>query len=586
MYPGNLRIRPRIGSISLRCAAGLAKRATTGPKAMDLGELIAGLGVRAAGTSPVAPAGVRICDITDDSRTVLPGSLFIARVGTKFDGREFIADALAAGAVAILSNRDGIKLPAGSRYGAGAIPLMIAEDLPPVAAAMAERFYGYPTSKLDLIGVTGTNGKTTIAHLVHQILCSAGKRCGLIGTVMVDDGVSVGPATLTTPPALELSRTFGVMVEAGCEAAVMETSSHALDQCRVASLKYDIGIFTNLTGDHLDYHGTMESYAAAKARLFESLPEAGWAIVNDSDAWTERMLRDCRARVVRCRVSEGGSALRAGAGVQQSTQTSASSSQNDARTADRRSTLCEATIESMTMSGTRVTFAGPWGEFSATIRVVGLHNVMNALQAVAACWALGVSADQLSRQIVQASAPPGRLEPVTGPRDPFTVLVDYAHTDDALRKVMTAVQPLVPRGGEGEESGRLCVVFGCGGDRDRTKRPRMGAAAAEIADVVVVTSDNPRTERPSEIIDGILSGIPGIERHKVQVEVDRRRAIRKVIEQAQPGDVILIAGKGHETEQILPDGRGGTIRQHFDDCEVAREALAELRMQRKAASPQ
>jgi UDP-N-acetylmuramoyl-L-alanyl-D-glutamate--2,6-diaminopimelate ligase len=521
---------------------------------MDLGELLAGLGVQVKGG---CAQRVRICDITDDSRTVLPGSLFIARTGTRADGREFIPDALAAGAVAVLTDSESVSL-------GGDVPLLVAGDLSCAAAQIAERFYGNPTTRLKLIGITGTNGKTTTAHLVHQILCGSGVRCGLIGTVLVDDGISVGPATLTTPPATELSRTFAVMVEAGCGAAVMETSSHALEQGRVAALEYDIAVFTNLTGDHLDYHGTMEAYAAAKARLFAMLPEQGWAIVNDEDPWTPRILEEGRGRVLRCRVVEDGSLF--GRGFQPPQECD-----------------CTAAIRSMTMTGTDVLFSGPWGELQARLQLVGRHNVMNALQAVAACWAAGASSPGLPRQVAQASAPPGRLEPVTMPRDGFTVLVDYAHTDDALRKVMAAIRPLVPRSAAGEDA-RLCVVFGCGGDRDRTKRPRMGLAAAELADVVVVTSDNPRTERPSDIVDEILAGIPGYLRHKVQVEVDRKRAIRKAIEQARPGDVVLIAGKGHETEQILPDGRGGTVRHHFDDREVAREVLTGLRQAGKAAA--
>jgi UDP-N-acetylmuramoyl-L-alanyl-D-glutamate--2,6-diaminopimelate ligase len=543
---------------------------------MDLAELISGLKVAAAPASPVPARGVRICDITDDSRTVLPGSLFIARVGTRMDGRRFVPDAVAAGAAAILTDAQGADLRIG-----GPLPLLVAEDLPTAAAQIAERFYGHPTTRLALIGVTGTNGKTTTAHLVHQILCGSGVRCGLIGTVLVDDGVAVGPATLTTPPALELSRTFAVMVEAGCRAAVMETSSHALDQGRVSALQYDAGIFTNLTGDHLDYHGTMEAYAAAKARLFAMLPAEGWAIVNAEDPWTGPMLQDCRARVLRCRVEEDAGPLF------QPHSEDGGAPPGEPHCADAaEGAECCAAIRSMNMAGTLVMFTGPWGRFEAHLRLVGRHNVMNALQAVAVAWSRGVSPAMLARQVSRALPPPGRLEPVTGPRHAYQVFVDYAHTDDALRKVIAAVSPLVGRAADGGPGGRLCVVFGCGGDRDSTKRPRMGAAAAELADIVFVTSDNPRTERPSDIIDAILAGIPAEHRHKVQVDVDRRRAIRKAIEQAQAGDIVLIAGKGHEKDQIVSDGRGGTVRHHFDDCEVAREALAELRRPGKVAAPQ
>jgi UDP-N-acetylmuramoyl-L-alanyl-D-glutamate--2,6-diaminopimelate ligase len=501
---------------------------------MNLGELIDGLLVRSAGGAP--PSAIRICDITDDSRTVLPGSLFIARPGTKEDGRRFIPDALRAGASAVLTNDASVD------PGPGAV-VLVADDVPQIAAMIAERFYGSPSSRLELIGITGTNGKTTTAHLVHQILNGAGVRCGLIGTVQIDDGREVAPATLTTPPATELSRTMAVMVENGCQAAVMESSSHALEQARVAALSYDVAVFTNLTGDHLDYHGTMENYAAAKARLFRMLPESGWAIVNGEDPWSERMVRGCAARVVRCFVDDG-------------------------RTPKPGADQARASVRSMSMSGTEAEFVGPWGTFRARLRLVGRHNVMNALQAATAAFAAGVQPAALERQLALAMAPPGRLEPVTAPAHPFSVMVDYAHSDDAIRQVLTTLRPLV------RASGRLVIVFGCGGDRDKTKRPRMGAAAVELADAVHITSDNPRTERPGEIIDQILAGIPGEARAKVRVNADRRRAIEQAIGEARPGDVVLIAGKGHEDYQILPDGSGGTKTVHFDDREVAREALA------------
>jgi UDP-N-acetylmuramoyl-L-alanyl-D-glutamate--2,6-diaminopimelate ligase len=525
---------------------------------MNLSDLIAGLPVRPVGarTPDRPPLALRVCDLTEDSRTVVPGSLFIARVGTKSDGRKFVQDAVAAGAVAVLTDDPTPGLADVCR-----VPLLAGEDLPRTLAAMAERFYGDPTTKLELIGITGTNGKTTTAHLTHQILNGAGVRCGLIGTVMVDDGVAIGPATLTTPPATELSRTFGVMVEAGCKAAVMESSSHALEQGRVSALKYDIAVFTNLTGDHLDYHGTMDSYGAAKARLFEMLAPDGWAIVNAEDPWHAAMLERCRAKTIRCTVRDAGAPCPAPA---------------DEPSHKERAYVACATIRGMTITGARVHFDGPWGQFEAATRLVGRHNVMNCLQALCASWAAGVQRGALERMIRTATAPPGRLEPVTGPGDAFAVLVDYAHTDDALRKVMAALLPLV-RAGSGK--GRLIVAFGCGGDRDRTKRPRMGAAGSEMADALIVTSDNPRTERPSDIIDQILAGIAPEHREKVQVEVDRRRAIKRAVEMARPGDLVLIAGKGHETEQIMPDGRGGTVRHHFDDREVARAALAERRHQ-------
>ncbi len=501
-----------------------------------LPELIAGLGVRPADPRCPVPASLRVCDLTEDSRTVVPGSLFIARKGARADGRQFVQAALRAGAVAILADDPTLEVAA---------PLLVPDNpaaLADTTARLAERFYGDPTGRLTLIGVTGTKGKTTTAHLIHQVLNRTGTRSGLIGTVVVDDGVEVAPATLTTPPATELSRTFARMLDAGCRAAAMEVSSHALDQGRVAGLRFSVGVFTNLSGDHLDYHGTMERYAAAKARLFGALPADGTAIVNAEDPACGAMLRDCPGAVLRCTISDRP------------------------LEACCATCCCRGSIGSVTMRGTDGTFAGPWGEFDAHLRLIGRHNVMNALQAVAACWAAGVEADALKGAIEQAAPPPGRFEPVTSPDHPFAVLVDYAHTDDAIRKALGALRPLT--------EGRLRIVFGCGGDRDRTKRPRMGAAAAELADDVYVTSDNPRTERPEAIIGQILEGVPASRRDRLHVDPDRRSAIARAIGDAQAGDIVLIAGKGHETYQILPDERDGTVTIDLDDREEAGRALA------------
>lgn len=500
---------------------------------MDLQELISGLDIRVAH----APAeGVRVCDMTEDSRTAVPGSLFIARRGQRADGRRFIADAVRAGASAVLTDEptegDGLVREHAA--------LLVCEDIAKACARLAERFYGEPSQQLTLIGVTGTNGKTTTAWLIHGLLNGGRKRCGLIGTIAVDDGREFAPAGLTTPPAIELSRTLSVMVESGCQAAVMEVSSHALAQQRVAALAFDVGIFTNLSGDHLDYHGTMAAYAGAKAELFASLPETGTAIVNADDAQAEVMLRNCRAKRVLCRMGRGAGSSDAAWGEPVETG----------------------------RWGMRVRLAGPWGEIDSRVGLMGGHNVMNLLEAVAAVHVSGLSTEAILAGMRDLAAPPGRLEPVTGPYDPFIVLVDYAHTDDALANALRAVRPMV-------DGGRLCVVFGCGGDRDATKRPRMGAVAVELADRVIVTSDNPRREEPSAIVSQILAGIDGSYRGKLSAEVDRQRAIRRAVLEAEAGDVVLIAGKGHETYQIVPDGRGGTTTRHFDDREVARDALAE-----------
>lgn len=520
---------------------------------MMLSELFAGEPVRRMDGG----GDVRVCDLTEDSRTVVPGSLFVARRGATDDGSRYAAQAVAAGAVAVLTDNPDLRLDAPHRPA-----LLHATDLPGVCARVAERFYGGAGSKLAVLGVTGTNGKTTTAWLIHQILNDAGVRCGLIGTVAVDDGVELARAEWTTPPSIELSRTLGVMLDAGCRACVMEVSSHALDQQRVAAVSFQVGVFTNLTGDHLDYHGTMERYADAKARLFEMLPQRGTAVVNAGDTWAGRMTRDCRASVVRC----------LGPGVPGAE--AARSDRDPLAGGDAGAWRVEVTRASM--DGMVLRLRGAWrGQSGARVetlevrtRLVGAFNAMNALQAAAACHALGVPAEAIVRALERASAPPGRLEPVTPPGAPFAVLVDYAHTDDALRKALQALRPLLPA------DGRLRVVFGCGGDRDRSKRPRMGQAAAELADHAVLTSDNPRTEEPGGIIAEVIAGVPAALRAKVAVEPDRARAIAAAVRAARRGDAVLIAGKGHEREQILPDGRGGTVRLPFDDREHARRALA------------
>ncbi|MBK9188762.1 MAG: UDP-N-acetylmuramoyl-L-alanyl-D-glutamate--2,6-diaminopimelate ligase [Phycisphaerales bacterium] len=528
---------------------------------MDLHELMSCL--VSAGVRVVVhgdKAKVRICDVTEDSRTVVPGSLFVARAGLKSDGRRFVGDAVRGGAVAILT--DDTRL--GDDVSPG-VPVVCTGEVARASALIAECFYGQPASRLHIAGVTGTNGKTTISYLIWRMLNALQRRCGLVGTVLIDDGREVARAAMTTPPAIELSRTLATMVEGGCTHAAMEVSSHSLDQRRCDAIGFGVGIFTNLTGDHLDYHQTMEAYAAAKARLFEMLPPAGVALINADDPWAPRMVQDCKARIERC------------------------SAKGDADWTVR--------IERETLHGMDLSMHGPAGALRCRVPLIGRYNAMNVLQAVAACHAMGVSGADLSRALGAVQAPPGRLERVGHPDDPFGVYVDYAHSDDALRNVLSAVRGVLRGPGSShlaadagsthgvDAGGRLWVVFGCGGDRDATKRPRMGAAASELADRVVVTSDNPRRERPGAIIDQVLAGITPSHRVKVEVQADRARAIAYAIEHAAPGDVVVIAGKGHETEQILPDDKGGTYSVRFDDREVAAEALARVRPEPEAGAP-
>jgi len=322
--------------------------------------------------------------------------------------------------------------------------------------------------------------------------------------------------------------------------AVIEVSSHSLVQSRVGALDFDVGVFTNLSGDHLDYHETMEAYADAKAKLFEMLPETGTAVVNASDPWADRILEGCRAERIDCRVDDEGS-------------------------------IASVRIVDASIDSTTVSLRGSWGEFEARTSLIGRHNAMNLLQSVCAATMAGLDAHalgprRLAAAVSKLSAPPGRLEPVEC--DDLSIFVDYAHTDDALANVLSTLRPLVRVGS------RLWVVFGCGGDRDRTKRPRMGEVASRLADRVVITSDNPRREEPRGIVNDVIEGVAPTMRSSMIVEVDREAAITRAIDEAEPGDVILIAGKGHEDYQILPDGRGGTYTRRFDDREIAALGVA------------
>lgn len=520
---------------------------------MRLSELIHGVPGLTAVATPAGSVGDPIVtSVTDDSRRVVPGALFVARPGAKGDGACFIADALTRGALAILAlpaviekwRRDagGTADGAYSPTSASSVAWIATEAPARAAGMLAQAAAGWPTRALRVVGVTGTNGKTTVATLVRQLLDAAGVRCGLIGTVEVHDGVRSVPASLTTPGAEALADAFRGMVANGCRAASMEVSSHALDQERTAGVEFEAGIFTNLTGDHLDYHGTMDAYASAKARLFDALSGDATAIVNATDPACARMVRDCRARVIKC--SFGSPAMRGHGEREQS---------------------ASVEIHETSLAGAVATFHGPWGSFRCNLPLVGRHNAMNALQSIAAAHRLGVPTSVLAPVVAQLAAPAGRLQPVTAPDAPFQVLVDYAHSDDALANVLTSVRATVA------PPGRVIVLFGCGGDRDATKRPRMAAEACRRADMVVVTSDNPRTEAPEAIIDQIMTGVPRDAQARVQREVDRERAIDMAISAAQPGDVVVLAGKGHEDYQII-----GTVKRHFDDRTIARGVLDRL----------
>lgn len=501
---------------------------------MRLGDLIDGFDLQIAS----GDRGVELTDLTDDSRQVRSGCFFVARSGAEADGADYIADAVRQQAAAILTTRappDG-KPP---------VPWVRGRQVDQaLAGELAQRFFGHPADRLRLVGVTGTNGKTTTAFLIQHLLREVGVCCGLIGTILTDDGQQRREASLTTPGPIETTRLLAAMVGHGCSAAVLEVSSHALCQNRTAALSFVCGVFTNLSGDHLDYHSSMDDYAASKAKLFEQLGEKAWAVINQDDPFAHRMVQDCRARVVGCTMG----------GVPEDPQ------------------ICHAAVLSRGIDHSRARFDGPWGSVEVRLPLVGRYNVYNALQAIAAANTLKSVSRQLRSSLGNCPQVPGRLEAVridteaSSDSSTFpTVLVDYAHTHDALENVLLALRPLV--------KGRLIVLFGCGGDRDPTKRPKMARVACRLGDRIVITSDNPRREDPAAIVDRILTGVPDDARSRVHLEIDRSRAIKLAIEMANPDDTVLLAGKGHENYQIISDGAGATLKHHFDDREHAKAAL-------------
>jgi UDP-N-acetylmuramoyl-L-alanyl-D-glutamate--2,6-diaminopimelate ligase len=450
-----------------------------------------------------------ISGLAYSSQSVTPGTLFFCVPGFRADGHDFARQAVERGAAALVCQRP---------LGLG-VPEVLVDDVRAAMGPAAARFYGDPTSELDVVGITGTNGKTTTAFLVRHLLEADGRRCGLLGTVKRVVGGAEEDVERTTPEAIDLQSTFRRMLAAGDRACAMEVSSHALELGRAAGIRFACRVFTNLTQDHLDFHENMEAYFLAKRRLFE---EPGPSVVNMDDEYGRRIAAelDC---------------------VTFGIETEA-----DYRALD---------VE-FDLMGSRFRCETPDGPLHLESRLPGLFNVQNALGAVAAARLLGVGADTIATALPRFGRVPGRFEPVDEGQD-FGVLVDYAHTPDSLENVLRAAREVA--------RGRVHVVFGAGGDRDRGKRPLMGEAARRLADRVLVTSDNPRNEPPEAIVDEIMEGAgDGAER-----ETDRARAIGLAIEGARPGDVVVIAGKGHEQGQEFEDGR----KEPFDDRSVAREAL-------------
>ena len=457
-----------------------------------------------------------ITSITCDSRRVEEGCLFVCIVGTAVDGHRFAAQAEADGAAAIVVQKDmGLRTQLMARHTRSAW------------AQICANWFGRPAQRLRMVGVTGTNGKTTTTTLVKSMLEKEGHKVGLVGTIHNMIGDRILPAEHTTPDPYDLQSMLALMVMEGCDCCVMEVSSHALDQQRVAGCDFEVGLFTNLTQDHLDYHGTMENYMQAKKRLF-SMCRVG--IVNRDDPWAERIVDGAT-----CAVSSYGINGEA-----------------------------DVTAAAIVHRADGVEFDMVYGENTARVcmHIPGRFSVYNGLSAAAACLALGMPFDRVTAALSAAEGVKGRAEVVPTDRD-FTVVIDYAHTPDGLDNICRTLKECT--------EGRLVTLFGCGGDRDKTKRPQMAAIAAKWSDTLIVTSDNPRTEEPAAIIEDILTGLTDTDTPYTVVE-NRIEAIRYAIENAQAGDTILLAGKGHETYQILKEG---VI--HLDEREVVAEALAAVK---------
>jgi len=467
-----------------------------------------------------APAGAPpLTALTDDSRKVTPGALYLAIRGTQADGHDFAAAAVAAGAAALVVERP---------LGVGA-PEVVVRDGRLAAIAVARAWYDDPAAALTLVAVTGTNGKTTTSNIVRH-LCNDRGDAGVIGTIGAFDGTGeLVPSTagsLTTPGPIDLQATFAALRDRGVRTVAMETSSHALDQGRLDGLTFGAGIFTNLTREHLDYHRTMEHYFAAKAKLLGLLGADGTAVTNADDPEWDHLPALPPGR----RLSFGLTA------------------KADLRAEDVVTTA----------GGTTFTLRSQWGAREVKIPLIGDFNLSNALGAAGAALAVGRPLDEVVERLRTAPQVPGRMDVLVG--EPFVVLRDYMHTPDAYERVLGTLRPLT--------QGRLLVIFGCGGDRDRGKRPEMGRIAAELADLVILTTDNPRTEDPDRIIDDIVAGIPGGGGEKVLRILDREEAIHAAVALLHPGDTLLLAGKGHETYQIY-----GKEKVPFDEPTIVRAAV-------------
>ena len=482
---------------------------------MTLNELTKGIKIlQMAGDADIDITGVNI-----DSRKIKPGHLFVAMKGTQVDGHTFIPKALDLGASAVLCE----DMPEERKEGVSYIQVESTED---AVGKVATKFYGDPSSKLKLVGVTGTNGKTTIATLLYNMFRKLGYKCGLLSTVCnyIEDDVI--PADHTTPDPIELNKLLNRMVEAGCQYAFMECSSHAIHQKRIGGLKFAGGIFTNLTRDHMDYHKTVENYRNAKKAFFDGLPKSAFAITNADDKNGMVMVQNCKAQI---------------------------KTYSTRSMADFRARILECHFEGMYLEvdGREV-----------GVQFIGKFNVSNLLAVYGAAIMLGQKPEDVLVVLSTLKSVSGRLDPIRSPEG-FTAIVDYAHTPDALENVLKAIHEVL------DGKGKVITVCGAGGNRDKGKRPLMAQEAVKQSDRVIITSDNPRFEEPQDIINDMIAGLDKQQMKKVVCIVDRKEAIRTACMMAQKGDVILIAGKGHEDYQEIKG-----VKHHFDDKEVVREIFS------------
>jgi UDP-N-acetylmuramoyl-L-alanyl-D-glutamate--2,6-diaminopimelate ligase len=461
-------------------------------------------------------------NICADSRKIKKGDIFVAVHGTVTDGHNHIAAAIENGAEYIVCK---------DQYPAGKTTVILVDNPSKALGQLAHAGFSNPSEKLTNLAVTGTNGKTTVAYLVRSIMEQAGKKCGLIGTIEYDTGSGISEAMLTTPDAIKIASLTNEMVKANAEFMITEASSHALEQDRLEDIDFATAAFTNLTGDHRDYHKTEENYLAAKRKLFEQLSDNATAITNKQSPFGKKIVENTKANVLYYAIDEDADIT--------------------------------AKVDSMDAEGCSYQLGYAGQSVTVKTTLLGMHNISNQLAAAGLCLAAQFDLETIAKGIAALSIVPGRLEPVDLGQD-FKVLVDYAHTDDALKNVLETVKQIC--------KGNLIVLFGCGGDRDKSKRPRMAKAAEQLAGRVFVTSDNPRTENPQEIINDIITGFKDPNAENITIQADRAKAIELAIKSAKPSDIVLIAGKGHETYQII-----GKTKIDFDDRKQAAKILNELK---------